>query len=81
MPTQAINGKRTFNQYYAACHNTSDSATTKSGPMLKHYYRHQPPPGDSIVRRTIQQGKGRMPALSTLDSSQVNDLIAYLKTL
>jgi mono/diheme cytochrome c family protein len=80
-PAQAANGKRTFNQYCAACHDTREAATTKSGPVLRDYYRHQPHPSDSAVRRIIQQGKGRMPAFSTLDSSQLNNLIAYLKTL
>ena len=78
--TQTANGKRIFNQYCAACHNTL-GATTKSGPVLRGYYHRQPRPSDSVVQRIIQQGKGRMPAFSTLSSSQVDDLVAYLKTL
>lgn len=78
--TQTASGKRTFNQYCAACHDTLGSAP-KSGPALRSYYHRQPRPSDSAVQKIIQQGKGRMPAFSTLSSSQVNDLIAYLKTL
>ena len=75
-----LNGRRIFNQSCAACHDTL-STTTKSGPGLKRYYRHQPRPTDASVRAIIQQGKGRMPAFSILNKSLIDDLIAYLKTL
>jgi mono/diheme cytochrome c family protein len=80
VPQAVANGKRIFNQSCAACHDTL-GATTKSGPGLKNYYRHQPRPADATVRTTIQQGRSRMPAFSTLNKSQVDDLIAYLKTI
>ena len=79
-PQAAANGKRIFNQSCAACHDTLGTMT-KSGPALKNYYRHQPRPADAIVRSIIQQGKGRMPAFSTLNKLQVDDLVVYLKTL
>jgi mono/diheme cytochrome c family protein len=79
-PQAAANGKHIFNQSCAACHDTVGTKT-KSGPALKNYYRHQPRPADAIVRTIIQQGKGRMPAFTTLNKLQVDDLIAYLKTL
>ena len=79
-PQAVVNGKRIFNQSCAACHDTLGTMT-KSGPALKNYYRHQPRPADTIVRTIIQQGKGRMPAFTTLNKAQVDDLVAYLKTL
>ena len=79
-PQAAANGKHIFNQSCAACHDTLGTMT-KSGPVLKNYYRHQPRPADAIVRTIIQQGKGRMPAFTTLNKLQVDDLVAYLKTL
>ena len=79
-PQAAANGKHIFNQSCAACHDTLGTMT-KSGPALKNYYRHQPRPADAIVRTIIQQGKGRMPAFTTLTKLQVDDLVAYLKTL
>jgi hypothetical protein len=33
------------------------------------------------MQSIIQQGKGKMPAFSTLNKSQTDDLIAFLKTL
>jgi mono/diheme cytochrome c family protein len=78
--TQAANGRRIFNQYCAGCHDTL-GATTQSGPALRGYYHRQPRPSDLAVQRIIQQGEGTMPAFRTLSSSQLNDLIAYLKTL
>ncbi len=80
LPPAVANGKRIFNQSCAACHDTLGT-TTKSGPELKNYYRHQPRPADDTVRSIIQQGKGRMPAFSTLNKLQNDDLVAYLKTL
>jgi mono/diheme cytochrome c family protein len=79
-PQAVANGRRIFNQSCAACHDTFGT-TTKSGPGLKNYYRHQPRPAEATVRTIIQQGKGKMPAFSTLNKSQTDDLVAYLKTL
>jgi mono/diheme cytochrome c family protein len=79
-PQAAANGKHIFNQSCAACHDTLGTMT-KSGPALKNYYRHQPRSADAIVRTIIQLGKGRMPAFTTLNKLQVDDLVAYLKTL
>lgn len=79
-PQAVANGKHIFNQSCAACHDTLGTIT-KSGPALKNYYRHQPRPADAIVRTIIQQGKGRMPAFTMLNKLQVDDLVAYLKTL
>jgi mono/diheme cytochrome c family protein len=79
-PHAVVNGKRIFNQSCAACHDTLGTMK-KSGPALKNYYHHQPRPADAIVRAIIQQGKGKMPAFGTLNKLQVDDLVAYLKTL
>jgi mono/diheme cytochrome c family protein len=80
VPQAVANGKRTFNQSCAYCHDILGTSA-KSGPGLKNYYRYQPRPADATVRTIIQQGKGRMPAFSTLDKLQIDDLVAYLKTL
>jgi mono/diheme cytochrome c family protein len=79
-PQAAANGKRIFIQSCAACHDTLGT-TLKSGPELKNYYRRQPRPADGTVHTIIQQGKGKMPAFSTLNKSQTDELVAYLKTL
>lgn len=79
-PQAAAQGKRVFNQYCAACHDTLGTFA-KSGPELKNYYRRRPYPTDTTLRSIIQQGRGKMPAFSTLNKSQVDQLIAYLKTL
>lgn len=80
-PQAVTNGQRIFIQSCATCHDTHGSVT-KSGPELKSYYReHQPRPTDAVVRAVIQQGKGKMPAFSSLSKSQTDDLVAYIKTL
>jgi mono/diheme cytochrome c family protein len=73
-------GRRTFYQSCAACHDTLGT-TRKSGPGLKDYYHRHPRPADRGVRMLIEQGKGRMPAFATFNKPQIDDLIAYLKTL
>lgn len=75
-----VNGKRIFNRSCASCHDTLGT-TTKSGPALKGFFRQQPRPTDASVRAVIQQGKRRMPAFSTLSKLQIDELIAFLKTL
>ena len=79
-PQDAAKGKRVFVQSCASCHN-APGAATRSAPALKGYYRQQPRPTDTSVRATIEHGRGRMPAFTSLDKVQVDDLIAYLKTL
>jgi mono/diheme cytochrome c family protein len=79
-PQAVANGKRTFSQSCSACHDTLGTAT-KSGPELKTYFHRQPRPTDATVRKIIQQGKGKMPAFSTLNNAQTDDLVAYLKSL
>jgi len=76
------NGQRIFIRSCASCHD-AHGTTPKSGPGLKNYYREHPPPHstDAAVRAVIQQGKGTMPAFSNLGKSQMDDLMAYLKTL
>jgi mono/diheme cytochrome c family protein len=80
VPQAVPNGRRIFNQSCAACHDTHGT-TIKSGPGLKNYYRHQPRPADATVRTIIQQGKGKMPAFNILDKLQIDDVVAFLKTL
>jgi mono/diheme cytochrome c family protein len=79
-PQAVANGRRIFNQSCASCHDILGTSA-KSGPGLKNYYHQQPRPADATVRIIIQQGKGRMPAFTTLDKLQIDDLVAYLKTL
>lgn len=79
-PGVVANGRRIFNQSCSACHDTV-GATQKSAPELKNYYHRQAHPDDAAVRAIIQQGRGKMPGFSTLNPSQLNDLVAYLKTL
>jgi mono/diheme cytochrome c family protein len=79
-PQAAADGKRIFNQSCLACHDTLGTAT-KPGAKLKNYYRRQPRPTDATVSSIIRQGKGKMPAFSTLNKTQVDDLVAYIKTL
>ena len=36
--------------------------------------------GDQVLRITIAQGKGKMPAFGRLSSAEVDDLVAFLRS-
>jgi mono/diheme cytochrome c family protein len=75
------NGERIFTESCASCHN-AHSSNALIGPGLKGYYKtHQPPPTNTAVRTIIHDGKGNMPGFGNLDDTEIDDLIAYLKTL
>jgi mono/diheme cytochrome c family protein len=74
-------GRQTFAQYCSSCHSARDS-TSLVGPSLKGYYSaHQQRSADASVRDVISKGKGKMPAFHNLSAAEINELIAYLKTL
>jgi mono/diheme cytochrome c family protein len=53
-----------------------------AGSGLKWFYSgHQPKPSDAAVRAIIATGNGKMPAFGNLSAVQIDELIAYLKTL
>jgi hypothetical protein len=45
------------------------------------YNTHQPHPTNTAVRTKIHDGKGNIPGFGNLDDTEIDDLIAYLKTL
>jgi mono/diheme cytochrome c family protein len=77
----STNGERLFSQSCASCHN-AHSSKALVGPGMKGFYTtHRPRPSDSAVRTIISKGIGTMPGFSALRNAQIDDLIAYLKTL
>jgi mono/diheme cytochrome c family protein len=82
----AAAGKKVFAENCIACH----SATTNQrggGPGLKDLYKNPKLPSgravsDANVRKQILKGGGGMPGFEgSLTDAQIDDLIAYLKTL
>jgi mono/diheme cytochrome c family protein len=75
------NGELVFASNCASCHDVH-SRTTLVGPGLKGYYASRRSASeDNAVRKTIIDGKGSMPGFPSLSSSEVSDLVSYLKTL
>ena len=68
------------------CHNDRQTGSLH-GPSLRGVYkkRYLPsgtPANDDRIRLTILYGRGNMPALGgSVDSDQIDDILAYLKTL
>jgi mono/diheme cytochrome c family protein len=79
-------GRRIFERDCAACHSAYSSSGSK-GPSLKGLYRKQflpsgLPANDRFVEQTIVSGRGMMPPQGdALTEQQLDDLVAYLRTL
>ncbi len=86
LSSQARQGQRIFKLQCAVCHN-ADSTATLHGPGLKGLFHRQALPSgipvtDDHVRMTIRNGRAMMPPFGNiLDEEQVDDLLAYLRTL
>lgn len=84
--SQAQQGERVFKMQCAICHNAT-STDALHGPGLKGLYRRSTLPSgipvtDEHVRMTIRNGRAMMPPFGNiLDDEQMDDLLAYLKTL
>ncbi|GAC1644647.1 MAG: hypothetical protein NVS9B15_01870 [Acidobacteriaceae bacterium] len=84
MSAQAERGERVFKMQCAICHN-AHNAEPLHGPGMKGLYRRQELPSgvsltDAHVKLTIKNGRNMMPPIP-LDELQIEDVIAYLKTL
>lgn len=83
--TQAI-GRHVFDANCARCHEPYSSHALH-GPSLKNVYKKQylpsgTPANDDRITDLIVHGKAKMPAFgNTLSDSQIDALLAYLKTL
>jgi len=79
-------GQELYKAYCALCHY-ADKTDKRVGPGLKGVYRHEMmsdgmPVSDANMRKIIKEGRGKMAGLKDkLNDKQVDDLIAYLRTL
>jgi mono/diheme cytochrome c family protein len=84
-PTQAI-GRHVFDANCARCHEPYSSHGLH-GPSLHNLYKkpYMPsgmPANDDRISEVIVRGRSKMPAFgNTLSDSQIDALLAYLKTL
>ncbi|MGH9557427.1 MAG: c-type cytochrome [Terriglobales bacterium] len=81
-----VRGQRLYQGSCAVCHR-ADSTDPLNGPGLqgmyaKKYLPSGSPANDERVGEVIRRGRRSMPGYAnTYDDRQLNDLIAYLKTL
>jgi len=84
-PQQAA-GRRVYDRHCERCHEAYSSKDLQ-GPSLKHLYRKQylpsgAPANDDRVTDVIKFGRAKMPGFGpVLTQQQIDDLIAYLRTL
>lgn len=84
--SQQAQGRHVFKLYCGVCH-TAYSSKSMKGPSLKGLYKKQYLPSglianDQFVEQTIIRGRIMMPPLgNSLTQQQLDDLIAYLRTL
>ncbi len=83
----AVAGKKVFGENCTACHSAS-TTQRNAGPGLKDLYKGKKLPGsgkpvtDANVRKQILKGGRGMPGFEgTLNATEIDDVIAYLKTL
>ncbi len=83
----AANGRQLFAETCAPCHSAT-SKTTNIGPGLQGLFKGRKMPATNrpvsvaVVKSQIQKGGGGMPAFgSKYTAQQLDDLIAYLRTL
>jgi mono/diheme cytochrome c family protein len=83
---QQAHGRRVFDAQCARCHDPY-SASAAKGPSLRNLYKRQYlpsglPANDERVADGIMLGRKMMPAFNqSLTQQQLDDLLAYLKTL
>jgi mono/diheme cytochrome c family protein len=84
---QQASGRRVYDNYCARCHEPY-SSRDKQGPSLQAVFKGQYlavsglPANDERVGEIIRYGRGKMQGFSqALTQQQVDDLLAYLKTL
>jgi mono/diheme cytochrome c family protein len=80
LSANAAKGEKLFAQSCASCHE-AHSRNQLIGPGLMGYYTEHPAPSDATVRELITRGKGAMPGFRSFSSTELADLIAYLRTL
>ena len=80
-------GQRLFSAVCAVCHR-ADSTDALNGPGLKGLFKREYLPASGLkmseqqVRETIKHGRKNMPPLGgVMIDLQLDDIIAYLKTL
>ena len=84
-PEQA-RGRKVYDQHCLVCHEAY-SSSDRNGPSLMGLYKKKfmvsgQPVNDERVRDITVMGKSKMPAYQgVLSDQEVNDLIAYMKTL
>lgn len=83
---QQARGRRVYDQHCLVCHEAY-SSSDRNGPSLMGLYKKKfmvsgQPVNDDRVRDITLMGKSKMPAYQgVLTDDQVNDMIAYIKTL
>ena len=83
---QQARGRRVFDAQCARCHDPYTASTAKGPTLAKLYKRKYLPSGlpstDEHVTNSVMLGRKMMPAFNqTLSPQQLEDLLAYLKTL
>ena len=85
-PEKVAQGKRLFQRYCAACHGIGAGAA-KQGPDLGGLYQRRLTPvlkhpvTDHNIRQHIKKGGERMPPFPWLSREELDELIAFLKSL
>ncbi len=83
---QEMGGKKVFMRRCALCHlpppETKPKMRPSSGPVLYGLWKDAKPSKEEFVRQIILKGSAHMPGFQyILERSEIDDLMAFLKTL
>jgi mono/diheme cytochrome c family protein len=77
----ASRGEVLFAKHCARCHIRNEGQASPA-PMLSGYFYRRPMPRERDAEKVIREGRRAMPPFGArLARAEVDDLIAYLKTL
>jgi mono/diheme cytochrome c family protein len=75
------NGAVLYRMDCAACH-VRHAGVSLAAPALEGYFDRKPQPTTRLAREIIRDGRRYMPPFGNrLSSNEIDDLIAYMKTL
>jgi mono/diheme cytochrome c family protein len=87
LTAQQASGRRVYDHYCDRCHEPY-SSSDKQGPPMQGVFKHQYlavsglPANNQRVGEVIRYGRAKMPGFGqALTPQQVDDLLAYLRTL
>jgi mono/diheme cytochrome c family protein len=85
-PPSAQAGKEAYEKTCKMCHGADGAGNPGMSKMLKVEFKHLGSPevqkkSDDEIKKVITQGSGKMKPVASLSKAQIDDVVAYVRTL